>query len=660
MTSYIKNSNICMNEIIPNLIKGKIKDYEKSTENQVRSMRVLYEGGLISKRKYTSIRNSSDVVKETEKKRENMKTEFLKGCEVPKILPYKTLMSFIRSIDIGELLSLDSLAAKFSVEAFPGVYRPLKPFLLKLTDLYLLLDSKSSCLHWFNGKRGVMYVAVGADGAPFGKDDTATAYLISILNLLNRVQSCNDNHLLMGANCAEDIPLMKHYTKYLKEEMEEIEGKKMMTERGHQVEFRFALIPADMKWVSSMSGELNNCATYFSSFANVNQTDKTTIGGSIGGPEATWHPWSFKKRLETARKVENFKKRLKDPEGKQRSEVTKFIAREKSRQEFAPPLGKYVDCVKAEPLHNTNNAWQQWFLAVLTVVMQYTNQTQLKAATVVSDLPIASPLAKFLKCVRESVKCGRLYNSFLRWFSEKRKKGIQFSCRFTGLESKKCSWNFPFLIQEVLKITNLSKGSVVKLHTLALAGLKLRDSAAIYSRVDVSRQQLENLKTMCQHYFTAHCLLLSGVNPTVWTLGYAIPYHTQQLVEKLGFGLGLNSMQGREAKHVKLAKYVDNTCNVRKSMRWWIVFRHEFVCLLWLREMDPFSLSYRQEKRNACESYLPKRVRDSDNRFCYCGLLKSSADDNGCTICMSTVMNLIKQSVVAGKVNPELKQLLNS
>ena len=86
-----------------------------------------------------------------------------------------------------------------------------------------------------------------------------------------------------------------------------------------------------MKWVSSMSGELN-CATYFSSFANVNQTDKTAIDGSIGGPEATWHPWSFKKRLETARKVENFKKRLKDPEGKQRSEVTKFIAREKSRQ----------------------------------------------------------------------------------------------------------------------------------------------------------------------------------------------------------------------------------------------------------------------------------------------------------------------------------------
>ena len=66
-------------------------------------------------------------------------------------------------------------------------------------------------------------------------------------------------------------------------------------------------------------------------------------------------------------------------------------------------------------------------------------------------------------------------------------------------------------------------------------------------------------------------MLLSGVNPTVWTIGYAIPYHTAQF-EKIGFGLGLNSMQGREAKHVKLAKYVENTCNVKKSMRWWIVF----------------------------------------------------------------------------------------
>ena len=121
----------------------------------------------------------------------------------------------------------------------------------------------------------------------------------------------------------------------------------------------------------------------------------------------------------------------------------------------------------------------------------------------------------------------------------------------------------------------------MKLQPLVLVALKLRDAAAVYSRVVVNKQEVDSLKLMCQHFFNAHCLLLGGVNPTVWTLGCAIPYHTKKLHEKLGFGLGLNSMQGREAKHVRMTKYVENTCNVKKSLRWCTVFRHEFVCLCW-------------------------------------------------------------------------------
>ena len=78
-------------------------------------------------------------------------------------------------------------------------------------------------------KRGVLYVAVGAEGAPFGKDDTVTAYLVSFLNLLQWVQSCNDNHIILGANCKEDHALMKSHTHHLREEMEEVEGKQLTT-----------------------------------------------------------------------------------------------------------------------------------------------------------------------------------------------------------------------------------------------------------------------------------------------------------------------------------------------------------------------------------------------------------------------------------------------
>lgn len=89
-------------------------------------------------------------------------------------------------------------------------------------------------------------MAVGADGVSFGKDDTATSYLISILTL-NRVHSCNDNHLLMGANCAEDVPLTRS-AKIFEGRNGGNGGKKMTTEQGHKDEFRFALILADMKW----------------------------------------------------------------------------------------------------------------------------------------------------------------------------------------------------------------------------------------------------------------------------------------------------------------------------------------------------------------------------------------------------------------------------
>ena len=46
----------------------------------------------------------------------NQKTELMKGCEIPKILPYKTLMNFVKAIEIGEVLSLEDMAGKYSLE----------------------------------------------------------------------------------------------------------------------------------------------------------------------------------------------------------------------------------------------------------------------------------------------------------------------------------------------------------------------------------------------------------------------------------------------------------------------------------------------------------------------------------------------------------------
>ena len=107
----------------------------------------------------------------------------MKNCEIPKIIPHKSLTIFIQSIDIDEMISLETLTATLNVDAFPGVYRPLKPFLLKLADLYLFLDERVPCLHLFNGEKDVLYIAIGADWAPFGMDDTATGNYNSIATI---------------------------------------------------------------------------------------------------------------------------------------------------------------------------------------------------------------------------------------------------------------------------------------------------------------------------------------------------------------------------------------------------------------------------------------------------------------------------------------------
>jgi hypothetical protein len=102
-----------------------------------------------------------------------------------------------------------------------GVYRKLEDYLLRVSEMYMRVYGND--ITWFNGEEDVFRAAIGADGAPFGKDDTATAFLLSFLNTVSGVASCNENFLLMGANCSETHPLM--YVKNVVAEMEEVESK---------------------------------------------------------------------------------------------------------------------------------------------------------------------------------------------------------------------------------------------------------------------------------------------------------------------------------------------------------------------------------------------------------------------------------------------------
>ena len=118
-------------------------------------------------------------------------------------------------------------------------------------------------------------------------------------------------------------------------------------------------------------------------------------------------------------------------------------------------------------------------------------------------------------------------------------------------------WHFFFLpihrieIKEFLmELPFLNPGGLVNFNTItrfnsqtpciSICWTEAQGFSIPYSRVAVSKAQVANVKTFCQDHFKANVFFLNGVNPTVWTLRYAIPHHTKQLFEELGYGLQLD------------------------------------------------------------------------------------------------------------------------
>ena len=127
----------------------------------------------------------------------------------------------------------------------------------------------------------------------------------------------------------------------------------------------------------------------------------------------------------------------------------------------------------------------------------------------------------------------------------------------------------------------------LRLAAIAYCCLELRDPISYFSRVNIDQAGIDGCKKACQYFYNANMLLFNNITPTIWTIGYAIPRHTQILFDKYGLGLGLNSMEGREAKYVRLAQYARHST---KSKRWFMVLRHDFMANVWVRSNDPLHI----------------------------------------------------------------------
>ena len=87
-----------------------------------------------------------------------------------------------------------------------------------------------------------------------------------------------------------------------------------------------------------------------------------------------------------------------------------------------------------------------------------------------------------------------------------------------------------------------------------------------------------------------------------------MPYHIKLLFDKYHLGLGINSMQGREAKHVRLQQYARHAS---LATRWETVLKHDFVSNIWLRKADPHLFKYSK----GTDQYIPGCIHNDS--FCF-------------------------------------------
>ena len=232
--------------------------------------------------------------------------------------------------------------------------------------------------------------------------------------------------------------------------------------------------------------------------------------------------------------------------------MTQFIANHKSRQEFKAFIGPLCEKAVLEPLHLKSNAVQKQHNQLLKLALAKSNlPANISSLT---EIPECS-IKRYLVALEVHVKATRLRKQLVKCIFEEREHDKNFTYCFTGKDSRLILHGFMHLVCAI-KGKSTDVKLTTKLLIIVFLALKLRQSISLFSMYHFSEDNVERLHSVTSQYWSALSLLGDSPSPSEWSIGKIVAVHARWMFEKYGVGLGNNTMQGREAKHVHIA-----TCN---------------------------------------------------------------------------------------------------
>ena len=92
LKEYLSNSDTVKSKVLPSIVKSEVQLYQNSNDNICRSLKILYERGLLTKEKYKSVCRNIVVTAPN-----------FTNIMSPKLLYYDKLITFIKSANNVDL-----------------------------------------------------------------------------------------------------------------------------------------------------------------------------------------------------------------------------------------------------------------------------------------------------------------------------------------------------------------------------------------------------------------------------------------------------------------------------------------------------------------------------------------------------------------------------
>ena len=114
-----------------------------------------------------------------------------------------------------------------------------------------------------------------------------------------------------------------------------------------------------------------------------------------------------------------------------------------------------------------------------------------------TDVPEESCFHRVITAVRYELKCSCLARKVVKWYGETQGKGAELQYRFTGKESRMFCQNFMGVIKQ-LRCEGDSRKQRLTVVVYAYIGVRLRNSVSLFSRIEITTEQLLELRVKCQ------------------------------------------------------------------------------------------------------------------------------------------------------------------